>query len=113
MIAGRKYKNQPQVVGSETYRSKREMRRHQELLLLERAGRIRELQREVPFELAPKVKIDGEDRARPALRYMADYVYIDADGRLVVEDSKGMSTDVFRLKKHLMKSVHGIDVREV
>ncbi len=62
-----KYRNKPCSVGSEKYRSQRERDRHQELLLLQRAGQIAGLTREVPFELAPKVKIAGENRARPAL----------------------------------------------
>lgn len=106
-----KYANKPTIIGTEKYRSKREARRHQALLLLQRAGKIADLQREVPFELAPKVKIEGEPRARPALRYVADFVYFEA-GQLVVEDAKGMPTPVYRLKKHLMQTVHGISVRE-
>lgn len=106
-----KYANKPTTIGAEKYRSRREARRHQALLVLQRAGKIADLQREVPFELAPKVKIDGEIRARPALRYVADFVYVEA-GKQVVEDAKGMQTPVYRLKKHLMRTVHGISVRE-
>jgi hypothetical protein len=108
-----KYHNKPTSVGAETYRSKREAKRHQELLLLERAGQAAGVVREVPFVLAPGVHIAGEPRARPALRYFADFVYSTADGRMVVEDAKGVQTAVYRLKKHLMKSVHNIDVMEV
>ena len=86
-----KYRNVPTVIGAEKYRSKREAARHQDLLLLERAGHIAELQREVPYQLAPGVKIEGEGRARPALRYVADYVYRDTrTGLQVVEDAKGV-----------------------
>ena len=109
-----KYNAKAMQVGNEKYRSKREMHRHQELLLLQRAGQIAGLTREVPFVLAPGVQIAGEFRKRPAVRYVADYVYSDvASGAVIVEDAKGMQTPVFRLKKHLMKSVHGIDVRVV
>lgn len=108
-----KYRNEPTVIGNEKYRSKREARRHQDLLNLQTFGRISELRREVPFVLAPKVHIIGELRARPAVRYVADFIYITKDGRRVVEDAKGMSTPVYRLKKHLMKTVHDIDVVEV
>lgn len=109
-----KYGNKRTKIGGEQYASRREAKRHQDLLLLQRAGRIAGLVREVAFELAPKVKIAGESRARPAVRYRADFVYSDvATGRIVVEDAKGMQTPVYRLKKHLMKTVHGIDVVEV
>lgn len=109
-----KYLNKPCQVGTEKYRSQRERDRHQELLLLQRAGRIANLKREVPFELAPKVKIAGEDRARPAVRYVADFTYTElSTGRRVVADAKGMQTPVYRLKKHLMKTAHGIDLIEI
>lgn len=108
-----KYRNRACQIGAEKYRSQREAGRHQELLLLQRAGEIAGLVREVPFVLAPGVRIDGEKRARPALRFFADYVYSTKEGRTVVEDAKGMATPVYRLKKHLMATVHGIHVKEV
>ena len=108
-----KYKNKPCTIGGEKYRSGREARRHQDLLLLQKSGIIAGLTREVPFELAPGVKIEGEARKRPAVRYVADFVYSDTrTGRVVVEDAKGMQTPVYRLKKHLMATVHGIHVQE-
>lgn len=108
-----KYRNKPCTVGSERYRSQRERDRHQELLLMELAGEIAGLTREVPFVLALGVRIAGEKRARPALRYVADFVLTTKTGELQVLDAKGMSTPVWRLKKHLMATVHGIHVREV
>ena len=109
-----KYKAKPCQVGAEKYRSGRERDRHQALLLMQHAGLIAGLLREVPFVLAPGVKIAGEKRARPAVRYYADFVYSDVKiGRIVIEDAKGMSTPVYRLKKHLMKTLRGIDVVEV
>lgn len=108
-----KYRNKPCEVGAEKYRSQRERDRHQALLLLQRAGRIAGLVREVQFELAPGVLIQGEKRKRPALRYVADFVYSDVQlGRVVVEDAKGMQTPVYRLKKHLMATIRGIHVQE-
>lgn len=109
-----KYGNTRTTVGAETYASKREARRHAELLVLQRAGQITGLTREVPFVLAPGVKIEGERRARPALRYVADFVYSDVrTGRVVVADAKGLQTPLYRAKKHIMKTVHGIDVQEM
>lgn len=107
-----KYKAKPCQIGGEKYRSQREARRHQELLLLQKAGQIAGLVREVPFVLAPGVKIEGEARKRPALRYVADFVYSTADGKIVVEDAKGMQTPVYRIKKHLLATVHNISVVE-
>lgn len=106
-----KYGNQPCEIGGQKYRSKREAARHQQLLSLEAAGLLANLRREVPFVLAPAVKIAG--RTKPALRYVADFVYTDtATGLEVVEDCKGMRTDVYRIKRHLMKTTHGVDIVE-
>ena len=105
-----KYRNQPVQIGAEKYRSQREAKRHQDLLLLERCGEIQRLQREVPFVLAVGVVLDG--RRKPPLRYVADFVYVHK-GVQVVEDAKGVRTPLYRAKRHLMASVHGIEVREV
>ena len=109
-----KYQSKPCQVGKEKYRSQRERDRHQELLLMQRAGLIAGVCREVAFVLAPGVKIEGEKRARPALRYFADFVFSDVrSGLVVVQDAKGMQTPAYRIKKHLMATVHGVHVQEV
>lgn len=105
-----KYRNEPVQIGAEKYRSKREAKRHQELLLLERCGDIERLRREVPFVLAPGVKLDG--RMKPPLRYVADFVY-SRQGQQVVEDAKGVRTPLYRAKRHLMASILGIEIQEV
>ena len=90
-----------------TYDSKKEARRHRELLLLERAGKITNLERQVKFELIPKQ--DGER----ACTYVADFVYTNVDtGERVVEDTKGFKTEVYRIKKKLMLWVHKIRIIE-
>ena len=106
----RKYRNQPVVIDGVRFDSKREANRWQELKILERAGKISMLRRQVPFVLAAPVKIEGEKRARPALRSVVDFTYW-CDCAFVVEDTKGRETPVSRIKRHLMKSVYGIDVR--
>lgn len=114
MIRRNKYGNEPVTVDGQKYRSKREQRCHADLLLLEKAKKIVDLRREVPFELARKISIRGEDRARPPVRYVADFVFTDRrTGETVVWDAKGRATPVYRLKKHLMATVHGIHVVEV
>lgn len=100
-----KYGNKP----TDGYASKREANRAQEIKLLERAGLISELREQVVFELAPSVVVQG--RKRPPLRYIADFVYIE-DGMQVVEDAKGFRPDSYRIKRHLMMSVHGIEIKE-
>jgi len=64
---------------------------------------------------AIKVKLEGEKRAKPELRYFADFTYIE-NGAFVVEDVKSAVTrklQSYRNKKHLMKTVHDIDIKEV
>lgn len=107
-----KYKAIRTTVDGIVFDSKREARRWQELKLLERSGKIRELGRQITYVLAPSVRIAGEKRARPELRYKADFAYEDCvTGAFVIEDSKGFSDTAFRIRQHLMKSVHNIDVR--
>ncbi|MFX1675183.1 DUF1064 domain-containing protein [Paraburkholderia sp. A2WS-5] len=92
--------------------SKRELKRYQELIVMQERGEIAELERQVVFVLAAAVVIDG--RKRPALRYVADFVYErpGVDGQ-IVEDAKGRVTEGYRIKRHLMKAVHGLDIMEV
>lgn len=108
-----KYGNQ-RVTDAEgaKFDSKAEHRHWLHLQMLLKAGKIMKLERQVAFELAPAVVLQG--RKKRALRYVADFVYVDAEtGERVVEDVKGAVTDVWRMKKHLMMSVHGIEVREI
>ena len=90
----------------EVFDSKKEYHRWCELRLLERAGKITDLQRQVKYELIPKQK--GER----ACTYLADFVYKDSDGNTVVEDTKGVRTDAYRIKRKLMLWVHGIRIKE-
>ena len=89
----------------QVFDSVKEFHRWGMLRLLERAGRISDLKRQVKYELIPKQ--DGER----ACTYIADFTYYQ-DGKLVVEDCKGYKTEVFRLKKKLMLWVHGIRIHE-
>ncbi|WP_238945818.1 DUF1064 domain-containing protein [Vandammella animalimorsus] len=107
-----KYGNQRVTTeAGERFDSKAEYRHWLHLRVLEQAGRIRDLRRQVAFELAPAVVLGG--RRKPALRYVADFVYLDEAGRQVVEDVKGAVTPVWQIKRHLMAAVHGIEVKEV
>lgn len=99
-----------------TFDSKKEHKRYIELKAMQQRGEIRDLQHHTKFELAPKTKLEGEKRAKPALRYFADFTYYMISGEYIVEDVKSEATrkkDSYRNKKHLMKTVLNIDVREV
>lgn len=93
-----------------SFDSRREFARYLELALHERVGQISDLRRQVVFELAPAVVIQG--RKRPALRYMADFVYRDGAGKTVIEDVKGKLTEGYRIKRHLM-AVLGFEIKEI
>jgi len=107
----RKYRNTPVVIDGVRFDSVREANRWGFLQALQRLNKISQLERQVKYVLAPSVKFAGEKRAKTALRYFADFRYVDSTGETVVEDAKGRETEAFRIKRHLMKSVHGIDVR--
>lgn len=128
----RKYKNSPVEYDGISFDSKREAKRYAELKLLERAGKITDLQRQVKFELIPaqyeaverwsdktgkKLK-DGKKLLEKECSYIADFVYC-ADGRRVVEDVKGYRDPQsagyakFVIKRKLMLYVHGIRIQEV
>lgn len=106
-----KYRSKKVVLDGETFDSKAECNRYANLKLMQRAGLICDLRRQVKFVLAPSVMIKGEKRATPALCYTADFGYTE-NGEPVVEDTKGFLTPVYKIKRHLMKSVHGIDIKE-
>jgi hypothetical protein len=105
-----KYKNVKTVIEGIKFDSKREAARWLELVMLQKAGHIAQLDRQVKFVLAPAVVVDG--RKRPALRYVADFTYRDERGSLVVEDVKGRITEGYRIKRHLM-AANGIAIREI
>ena len=101
-----KYKNVKTTIDGITFDSKKEATRYAELKLLARSGLIQNLRLQVPFELIPKQ--DGER----AVKYITDFVYTE-NGETVVEDVKGIKTDVYKIKKKLMLKVHGLRIKEV
>ncbi len=106
-----KYSNTKVEWEGQKFDSKAELARYRSLLILERAGQIAELSRQASFVLAPKVVINGA--AKRSLIYRADFIYTDVrTGRRVVEDVKGALTAIYKLKRHLMMSVHGISILE-
>jgi hypothetical protein len=111
--------------------SKAEYHRWCELRLLERAGKIHNLQRQVKFELIPTQREEstavykaGPQKGLPKpgaviekpCSYVADFMYIDADGKTIVEDTKGCKKgaayDLFSVKRKLMLQKFGIRIIE-
>lgn len=106
--------------------SQKERRRYQELLLLQRAGKISDLERQVPFELIPAQRepdtIGPRGGRKPgkllerAVVYVADFTYWQG-GAFVVEDVKGYKRGeaykVYAIKRKLMLYKYGIQIKEV
>ena len=108
----KKYRNIPVTVDGLRFDSIKEARRWGELRLLEKAGEIRGLKRQVRFPLEGR---NGPLLFVPSGRtavYVADFVY--EDRRLgwaqVIEDSKGFETPEFRIKRAVL-AAQGIEVR--
>lgn len=120
-----KYQSIKTTVNGITFDSRKEARRYQELLLLQRAGVIRDLKMQVKYVLIPaqyevyerygkngqRLK-DGEKLIEKECAYFADFVY-EENGKMVVEDTKGVKTKDYIIKRKLMLYIHGIRVKEV
>lgn len=97
-----KYRNKKVIIDGIRFDSKLEGERYINLKMAERAGIISDLKLQVPFEL----KVNGIQ----ICKYIADFTYIQ-NGKLVVNDAKGVKTKEFRLKQKLMLAVHGIEIQ--
>lgn len=109
----RKYKNTKVALDGHKFDSKKEANRYLELKQLLKNSVISELKLQPVFRLVDAVKLEG--KTKPAVKYIADFSY-KLNGFLVVEDVKSEYTRklaIYRLKKHLMKAVHGVEVVEV
>lgn len=97
-----------------TFDSMKEARRFDELLLLRKAGRIRDLRLQVEFTLREAYTTAEGYRVR-AIRYKADFTYLDESGNLIVEDAKTRPTKTkeYAIKKKLMLEKFNLQIREV
>lgn len=98
-----KYRNKKVIVDEKEFDSKREGNRYKELKLLERAGEIKDLELQPRFLLQDSFKKNG--RTFRKIEYVADFKYIE-NGKAIVEDVKGMRTDVFKLKHKIFEKVY-------
>lgn len=101
----RKYHNVYSNLDGIRFDSKKEAARYAQLKLLERAKQIKNLQLQVPFVLIEKSKYGR------AIKYYADFVY-EENGNLIVEDTKGYKTEIYKIKKRLLAEKYGIEVKE-
>jgi hypothetical protein len=72
---------------------------------MEKAKEIQDLKTQVKFPLIKKSPYGRE------IVYKADFVYYQ-DGKMIVEDTKGFRTDVYKLKKRLMAEKYNIVIKE-
>ena len=120
---GSKYKNQKVTYMGIEFDSQLEANRYGELVLMQRAGEISELRRQVEYELIPSQRepdtVGPRGGIKPgkvierAVYYIADFVYKDKQGNTVVEDTKGVKTPDYTIKRKLMLWVHKIRITEV
>ena len=113
MYPRNKYRNHKVTVDGITFDSKKEAARWGELQKRQERGEISQLDRQVKYELIPvqRSKKTGKVLER-ACYYVADFVYWE-NGFLVVEDTKGMKTEKYIIKRKLMLYKHGIQIQEV
>lgn len=103
-----KYGARKTTVDGITFDSKHEAEVWCELKIMQRAGIIRDLERQVRYEIIPKT-----DKFRATV-YIADFRYYDTETeKTVVMDAKGVRTKEYALKKKLMYWRHGIEIKEV
>lgn len=104
------------VVDGIKFDSTRESKRYEELKLLERAGKIKDLEVQPVYILVKSVRFKGDKKAKPAMRYTADFRYWDIEkDELVVEDIKSTATAKltdYKMRRHMMLAIHGIEVLE-
>lgn len=98
-----KYRNKKVIVDGKEFDSKREGNRYKELRLLERIGKISNLEIQPRFLLQDSFKKNGKTYRK--IEYVADFKYIE-NGKTIVEDVKGMQTDVFKLKHKIFEKVY-------
>lgn len=123
-----KYRNEKVFCDGIQFDSKREAQRYMELKLLLKAGKIKDLERQVRYELIPTQREPDTYGKRGGLikgkiiekkvEYVADFVYTDVrTGKRIVEDTKGCKDGagyaVFVIKRKLMLQRYGIRVREI
>lgn len=122
--SGKKYGNQKAEIDGQVFDSRKEARRYAQLKSMEQFGAIKDLETQKKYILIPAQREPDTMGPRGGIKpgkliehevsYSADFVYIDTEtGETVVEDTKGMRTKDYVIKRKLMLYVHGIRIREL
>jgi len=108
-----KYKNKKTVVDNIEFDSKKEANRYFELKFLLKVGEIKNLEFQPKYILIDDFK-DFEGIWHRKIAYIADFRYWDVKKeKEIVEDVKGMKTEVYRIKKKLLLHKFNIHFREI
>ena len=95
-----KYRNRKILIDNHRFDSELEAKRYCQLKLLQRAKQISNLRLQVPFLLQEGFKKNGKTHRK--IEYIADFVY-EENGQTIVEDTKGMKTETFKIKQKLFE----------
>lgn len=98
-----KYRNKKVQVDMYIFDSIQESRRYKELKLLERAGKIQNLELQPHFLLQDSFRKNGKTIRK--IEYIADFKYIE-NGKTIVEDVKGIQTEVFKIKHKIFEKIY-------
>lgn len=90
------------TVHGRTFASKAEASRYLQLVMLERAGEITDLETQVEYLLVPAQVLANGTKVR-AVRYYADFRYLDIrTSKRIVEDVKGCKTQAYIVKRAVL-----------
>lgn len=106
MASPSKYRNVRTLYRGEWYDSKLEASRAAELDLLLAARRITSWSRGKDWELAPAIKDARGKTLDRAITYRPDFVVVGSDGTMWCEDTKGVATAVWKIKRRLWWRVY-------
>lgn len=95
-----KYNNKKTQIDMYVFDSVAESKRYKELALLEKAGEIKDLKLQPKFLLQDGFRKNGKTYRK--IEYIADFMYIE-NGKVIIEDVKGMETEVFKLKRKIFE----------
>jgi hypothetical protein len=104
-VSVNKFRNEPKTVDGIRFASKLEANRYLQLKMMKAGGIITDFIIQQTYYL--------EVNGLHICRYIADFVITWADGRVTVEDTKGVETPEFKIKKKLMLAIHGISIELV
>lgn len=113
MAYGNKYHNTKVIYNGIKFDSKKEMQRYKELELLESTDYICNLELQKKFLLQDGYTNAKGKKIRP-IYYIADFYYYDyIDNKWIVEDTKGVRTEVYKLKKKLFEYKYNLTIDEL